>query len=53
MDWIIVDVGIKALKARYDATKLDLTILLLFFWCINIDLSIQPMSFTLYMTCVH
>ena len=29
---------------------LDLTIPLLSLWCIDIDLSIQPMSFTLYMT---
>ena len=46
-------VGIEPLKARYDVTKLDLTIPLLFLWCIDIDLSIQPMSHTLYMTWVH
>ena len=46
-------VRIKPLKARHDVTKLDLTILLLFVWCIAIDLSIQSMSLTLYMTWVH
>ena len=35
-----LNVGIESLKARHDVTKLDLTIHLLFLWCINIDLSI-------------
>ena len=43
-------VGIEPLKTRHDVTKLDLIIPLLSFWCIDIDLSVQPMSFTLYMT---
>ena len=47
-----LNVGIEPLKARYDVTKLDLTILLLSFWCIDINLSIQFMSLTLYMTWV-
>ena len=34
------------LKARHDVIELDLTILVLSIWCIDIDLSIQPMSFT-------
>ena len=42
-----VDVGMKSLKLRHDITKLDLTIPLLFFWCIDIDLNIQTMSLTL------
>ena len=42
-------VGIEPLKARYDVIKLDLTIPLLSFWCTDINLSIQPMSLTLYM----
>ena len=46
-------VGIDPLNARHDITKLDLTIHLLSFWCIGIDLSIQLMSLTLYMNCVH
>ena len=48
-----VSVGIKPLKARHNVTKLNLTIRLLSFWCIAIDLSIQPMSLTLYMILVH
>ena len=44
---------IELLKERHDITKLDLTMLLLSFWCIDIDLSIQPMSLTLYITWVH
>ena len=46
-------VGIEPQKARHDVTKLDLTIPLLSLWCIDIDLSIQLMSLTLYMTLVH
>ena len=42
-----VVVGIKSLKVRHDITKLDLTILLLYFWCIDIDLNIQTMSLIL------
>ena len=51
MDHVVV--GIKSLQATHDVTKLDLTILLLSFWCIDIDLGIQPMSLTLYMTWVY
>ena len=47
------DVGIDPLKERHDVTKLDLAISLLSIWCIDIDLSIQPMSLTSYMTWVH
>ena len=43
-------VGIEPLKARHDVTKLDLTIPLLSFWCIDIDFSIQSMSLRLYTT---
>ena len=43
-------VGIEPLKARHDVTKSDLTIPLLSIWCIDIDLSIQSISLTLYMT---
>ena len=43
-------VGIKPQKARHNVTKLDLTIPLLSLWYIDIDLSIQSMSFTLYMS---
>ena len=43
-------VGIEPLKARHDVTNLDLTILSLSLWCIEIDLSIQSMSLTSYMT---
>ena len=46
-------VGIEPLKEIHDVTKLDLTILLLSFWCIDIYFSIQSMSLTLYITCVH
>ena len=46
-------VGIEPLKARHDVTKLDSTIPLLFFWCIDIYLSIQSMSLTFYMTWVY
>ena len=46
-------VRIKPLKVRHDVTKLDLTVSLLSLWCIDIDLSIQSMSLTLYMTQVH
>ena len=42
-------VRIEPQKARYDVTKLNLTILLLSLWYIDIDLSIQAMSLTLYM----
>ena len=38
---------------KHDVTKLNLTILLLSLSYIDIDLNIQPMSLTLYMTCVH
>ena len=43
-------IGIEPPKIRHDVTKLDLTVHLLSFGCIDIDLSIQPMSLTLYMT---
>ena len=43
----------KPLKAKHDVTKLNLTIPLLSLWCINIDLSIQPMSLIVCMTQVH
>ena len=43
-------VGIKPLKARHNVTKLDLIVLLLSLWCINIGLSIQLTSLILYMT---
>ena len=46
-------VGIEFLKVRHDVTNLGLTIHLLPFWCIEIDLNIQPISFTLYLTQVH
>ena len=46
-------VEIRPLKARHDVTKLELIVPFLSFWCIDIDLSIQPMSLTLYMTSVH
>ena len=50
----VIYVGIEPLKARHDVTKLDLTIPLPSFWCINIDLSIPLMSLiTLYVTQVH
>ena len=49
----VASVGIKPLKAKHDLTKLNLTILLLSFWCVDINLSIQLMSLTSYMTCVH
>ena len=40
-------------KANHNVTKLDLTVPLVSSCCINIDLSIQPMSLTLYITWVH
>ena len=46
-------VEIDPLKSRHDLTKLDLTVLLLSFWCIDNDLSIRPISLTLYMNWVH
>ena len=46
----IVYVGIESLKARHGVIKLDLTIPVLSFLRIDIDLSIQPISLTLYMT---
>ena len=51
--FFIPNVGIKPLKARHDVTKLDLIVLFLLLWCIDIDLSIQTMSLTLYMTRVY
>ena len=48
-----VGVGLKPLKVRHNVIKLDLIIPLLSLWCIDIDLSIQLMSLTLYMTWVH
>ena len=50
---VLVIVRIKLLKAKHDATKSNLTILLLSFWGIDIDLRIQSMSLTLYMTWVY
>ena len=58
-DYILVSlcdelvVEIEPLKARHDVIKLELIVPLLSFWCIDIDLNIQPMSFTLFMTCMH
>ena len=49
----LVDVRTRPLKARHDITKLDLTIPLLSFWCIDIELSIQSISLALHMTWVH
>ena len=46
-------VRIEPQKATHDVTKLDLTILLSYPWYIDIDLSIWPISHTLYMTLVH
>ena len=46
-------IRIELLKARHDVTKLDLTTPFLSFWRIDIDLSIQSMSLTLYMTWVR
>ena len=46
-------IGIEPLKTRHDVTKLDLTIPLLFLLRINIDLIIQSVFLTLYMTWVH
>ena len=46
-------IEIEPLKVRHNVTKLELTIPLLSIWCIDIDLSIQPIIFTLYMTWVH
>ena len=46
-------VEIEPLKERHDVPKLGLIVPLLSFWCIDIDLSIQLISFTLYMTWVH
>ena len=43
-------VGIEPQKTIYDVTKLDLAILLLFLWYVDIDFSIQSMSHTLHMT---
>ena len=45
--------GLSPLKERHDVTKLNLTISLLSFWCIDIDLCIQPRSLSLYMTWMH
>ena len=33
---VVVLVGIKPLKARHDVTKLNLTVLLLSFWCMTL-----------------
>ena len=46
-------VGIEPLKTRHDVTKSHLIVLLLSLLCINIDLSIQLISLTLYMTWVY
>ena len=51
--FFLPNVGIKPLKSRHDVTKLDLIVLFLLLWCIDIDLSIQTMSLTLYMTRVY
>ena len=45
--------GLRPLNAKHDVTKSDLITLLLSFTCINIDLNIQPISLTLYMTWAH
>ena len=49
----IKTIGIEPLKANHDITKLELTIPLLSLICIEINLSIQLISFTLYMIWVH
>ena len=46
-------VGIKSLKKRHDVIMLDLTVSLLSFWYIDIDLNIQLIYLILYMICVH
>ena len=50
---LVMFFGIKLLKTRHDVIHLDLIVPLLSLWCIDIDLSIQPIIFTLYMTWVH
>ena len=47
------NVGIEPLKVRYDVTKSHLIILLFSLLDIDIDLSIQPIFLTLYITLVH
>ena len=46
-------VGIEPPKAKHDVTKLDLTIPLPYFLCIDIDLSIQPMFLRSKMSTVN
>ena len=48
-----LSVAIEPLKARHNVKKLDLSILLLSLLRIDIDLNIQLVSITLYMTWVH
>ena len=45
--------GIDLLKTRHNVKKLDLIVPLLSILCIDIDLSIQHISLTLYVTWVH
>ena len=47
---LVIFVGIKPLKVKHNVTKLNLIVHLLSFWYIDIDLSIQLMSLTLYIT---
>ena len=49
----IISIGIEPQKEGHDVTKLGLTILLLSPWYIDIDLSIQSICLTLYMTWVR
>ena len=43
-------VGLEPLKVRHDVTNLDFIVSLLSLLCIDIDLIIQPILFTFYMT---
>ena len=49
----LVIIRIEPLKVRHDVIKIEFIVLLLPLWCIDIDLSIQPVYLALYMTLVH
>ena len=48
--YVMALLGLNPKKTKHSVTKLNLTILLLSPWYIDIHLSIHPMSLTLYMT---
>ena len=50
---IVISIEIKSVKVRHDVTNSNLIVSLLSFLCIDIDLNIQLISSTFYMTWMH